>query len=269
MDWSGLLRDQLRERARTWAKRPDVLWYESLGTPATVLFRQSEDGKSHGNFFQKAWTEIKGNPEWSKRLEKDHSQRDGLPLEYQTSAMELDSSNSSDALLMNCFCYPGASVRFAGVLGAIPVDAIPQFGYKARILLSREKRDETEVDMLLGDTLVEAKLSEKDFTSKPEAIVSRYAALRDVFDVNLLPADENTFHGYQLIRNVLAAAQHGKRLIVLLDYRRPDLLEHWWQVHAAISAGEIRKRCGVRFWQQLAAAADPEHRDLLQQKYGI
>jgi aryl carrier-like protein len=123
--------------------------------------------------------------------------------------------------------------------------------------------------MLLGATLVEAKLTEKDFTSKPKANVSSYAALRDVFDVNLLPADEDNFQGYQLIRNVLAADQHGKRLIVLLDSRRPDLLEHWWRVHAAISAGELRKRCGVRFWQQLAAAADPQHRDLLLQKYGI
>ena len=269
MDWSSLLRDQLRERARIWAQRPGVLAYESGGTPATVLYRQSEDGKSHGSFFDEAWAAVKGNSDWSLRLGKPHSQRDALPVEYQTSAMELDSSNSSVALLMNCFCYPGASVRFASVLGATPVDAIPQFGYMARILLSREKRDDTEVDMLLGDTLVEAKLTEKDFTSKPEAIVSRYAALRDVFDVNLLPADENTFHGYQLIRNVLAAAQHGKRLIVLLDYRRPDLLEHWWQVHAAISAGELRKRCGVRFWQQLAAIADPQHRNLLEQKYGI
>jgi hypothetical protein len=183
--------------------------------------------------------------------------------------MELDSSNSSDALLMNCFCYPGASVRFASVLGAIPVSDSPQFGYKARILFSDGGRDRTEADMVLGDTFVEAKLTEKDFTSKPKAIVYRYAALREVFDVDLLPAGAENFHGYQLIRNVLAAAQHGKRLIVLLNYRRPDLLEEWWHVHAAISASALRGRCGVRFWQQLSAAADPHHRDLLEQKYGI
>jgi len=243
--------------------------YESLGNPATVLFQKSPSGESHGSFFKETWTAIKANSDWFKRLEKRHPQLDALPLEYQASAMELDSSNSSDALLMNCFCYPGASVRFASVLGAAPVDSIPQFGYKARVLFSNGGKDRTEVDMVFGDTFLEAKLTEKDFTSTPEANVFRYAALKKVFDVNLLPADEKNFHGYQLIRNVLAAAQHGKKLIVLLDYRRPDLLEHWWQVHAAISAGELRKRCGVRFWQQLAAAADPQHRDLLEQKYDI
>jgi hypothetical protein len=120
-----------------------------------------------------------------------------------------------------------------------------------------------------SNTLVEAKLTESDFTSKAKEQVFRYSALREVFEVGLLPADEESFHGYQLIRNVLAAAQGGRRLIVLLDYRRPDLLEEWWQVHAATSASGLRARCGVRFWQQLAAAAEPHHRDLLEQKYGI
>ena len=269
MDWAGLLRDQLRKRARAWAERPGVLAYESRGTPATTLFQRSPDGGSHGSFFEEAWTAIKANSEWSHRLEKHHPQRNALPAEYRTSAMELDSSNSSDALLMNCFCYPGASVRFARILGTTPVDAIPQFGYPALIQRSHQSPDSTEVDMLLGDTFVEAKLTEGDFTSKSKEMVLRYAALQQVFDVDLLPSDEQNFCSYQLIRNVLAAAQHGKKLIVLVDFRRPDLLEHWWQVHAAISAGELRKRCGVRFWQQLTAAADPHHRGLLQQKYGI
>lgn len=269
MVWAGLLKDQLRERAQAWAQRPGVLAYESRGTPATILFQKSAGGESHGSFFEEGWAAIKAHSNWSGRLEKRHPRRAALPPEYQASAKELDSSNSSDALLMNCFCYPGACARLARVLGAAPVGATPKFGYLARILLSDGGKDATEVDMLLGDTLVEAKLTEKDFTSKPKAKVFRYAALREVFDVDLLPADEKNFHGYQLIRNVLAAAQDGKRLIVLLDYRRPDLLDQWWQVHAAISASALRGRCGVRFWQQLAAAADPHHRDLLEQKYGV
>jgi hypothetical protein len=123
--------------------------------------------------------------------------------------------------------------------------------------------------MLLGDTLVEAKLTESDFTSRSKAHVFRYSAMREVFDVECLPTDEEHFHGYQLIQNVLAAAQHRKRFFVLLDYRRPDLLNQWWQVHSAISSSETRGRCGVRFWQRLAAAADPHHRDLLKQKYCV
>src|SRR5881397_3811023 len=99
MDWAGLLKDQLRERAQAWARRPGVLPYRSLGNPATVLFQQSADGDSHGNFFEEAWAAIKLHPEWSCRLEKPHSQSAALPPEYQDLAKELDSSNSSDALL--------------------------------------------------------------------------------------------------------------------------------------------------------------------------
>ena len=269
MDWASVLKDQLRERAQSWARRPGVASYGSLGTPATVLFPRSVDGDSHGNFFPDAWSAIRSNPDWSCRLEKAHAQSAALPLEYQATAKELDSSNSSDALLMNCFCYPGSPSRLARALGASLDDAIPEFGYRARILLSDGSTDATEVDMLLGDTFVEAKLTEKDFTSKPKDQVRRYSAFPDTFDVDLLPADEKHFHGYQLIRNVLAAAQHNRKLIVLLDARRPDLLEQWWQVHAAISAGELRARCGVRFWQQLAAASAPDHHNLLEQKYGV
>jgi hypothetical protein len=269
MDWAGLLRAQLQARALIWSQHPGVESYRSLGDPPTVLFRQSKELDYHGNFFQDAWAEIKAHPEWYRRLEKRHTQSAALPPEHRASAKELDSSNSSDALLMNCFCYPGASKRLAGVLGHLPLDAVPQFGFRAGILLSGGSADTTEVDMLLGDTLVEAKLTERDFTSRPTAQVCRYSALREIFDVNLLPAEEGHFRGYQLIRNVLAAAQHQMRLVVLLDVHRPDLLEQWWQVHAAISSSALRCRCGVRFWQQLAAAAEPQHRDLLAEKYGV
>jgi hypothetical protein len=189
------------------------------------------------------------------------------PELLQVFARFFDSSNSSDALLMNCFCYPGASVRLARTIGAFQADAKPQFGYPGRVHLSDGSTDDTELDMPMGGTIVEAKLTERDFTSRPKAHVRRYAALDEVFDIDCLPAVGERFHGYQLIRNVLAAEQHNKALIVLLDYRRPDLLDQWWQVHSAISSSALRKRCWVRFWQQLAAAADPPHRELLKQKY--
>jgi hypothetical protein len=184
-------------------------------------------------------------------------------------AKELDSTNSSDALLMNCFCYPGAAERAAPVLGASPSDASPAFGFRPRIELSDGTGDDTEVDMRLGNTLVEAKLTERDFTTRARSHVLRYKALISVFDVDGLPGDSEHFAGYQLVRNVLAAAQHQLRLIVLIDYRRPDLLQEWWTVHSAIRDGRLRARCGVRFWQEVAAALEPEHRSLLEVKYGI
>jgi hypothetical protein len=155
----------------------------------------------------------------------------------------MDSTNSSDALLMNCFCYPGAARRAVGVLEFSPADAVPEFGFMPGVALAGGIDDETEVDMRLDDTLIEAKLTEADFTSRPKVHVLRYKALNDVFDVDLLPGDPDSFSGYQLIRNVLAAAQLDLRLVVLIDSRRPDLLQEWWTVHAAIKEGRVRGRC--------------------------
>jgi hypothetical protein len=66
--------------------------------------------------------------------------------------------------------------------------------------------------------------------------------LSDVFDVTLLPQTAPAYQGYQLIRNVLAAAAHGYHFVVLCDGRRPDLLHEWWQVHTAIRARSVAFR---------------------------
>jgi restriction endonuclease-like protein len=125
--------------------------------------------------------------------------------------------------------------------------------------------------MRLGGTLFEAKLTERDFTSRRTSHVLRYSQLRDCFDLDLLPPtpEPDTYGGYQLIRNVLAAARDHARLVILIDCRRPDLLQQWWKVHGAITSGELRSRCEVRTWQEVAAACDPSHRKDLEDKYGL
>jgi hypothetical protein len=65
--------------------------------------------------------------------------------------------------------------------------------------------DRTEIDMKLGDLLVESKLTEVDFQTGPESLVASYRDLEEVFDVDSLPRSGRDFHSYQLIRNVLAA----------------------------------------------------------------
>jgi len=78
--------------------------------------------------------------------------------------MELDSVNSSDALLMNIFCHPGVvadgalSPAVARLLG-VEEASQPCFGINPRVPLRSGRLDRTEIDMHLGDLFVEAKLT--------------------------------------------------------------------------------------------------------------
>jgi len=71
---------------------------------------------------------------------------------------------------MNICCYPRILGRksLRDLLG-IAKAVSPEFGAPGNVPLSNGHRDTTEVDMLLGDTFFEAKLTETDFTSAPRA----------------------------------------------------------------------------------------------------
>lgn len=80
---------------------------------------------------------------------------------------------------------------------------------------------------------------------------------------------ERRYLGYQLIRNVLAAYAHGCRFCVVHDARRPDLRDAWFQVMAAVRDAEMRTRCAVLTWQEIAAVAPAGLKEFLELKYGI
>jgi hypothetical protein len=276
MNASGALRAELRERALAWAAQNGVPYYASLGQTPTVLFERAPGGAYHGNFHPDAWNAILANEAWRGRLEKRHSQPQALPPEKASEARELDSSNSSDALLMNCFCPPDATQRIFFVLGYADCGEAPEFGFKPGVQLLPEGADTTEIDMRVGPHFFEAKLTEKDFTTCSRADALRYANFDQTFDVDALPwledkvsRENDTLSGYQLVRNVLAAEQHGGTLTILIDQRRPDLLQAWWAVHAAIRCAGLRRRCGFRTWQEIAAASSPSVAGWLRRKYGF
>jgi hypothetical protein len=269
VNWSETLREDLRQRAEAWAAGGNLPTYRSRGRAPVVLFEACEDRSAHGNFLPASWKAICEFPEWARRLEKPHSQRSAVPAAKASTAKELDSSNSSDALLMNCFCYPRATDRLLVGLGLPAQASSPVFGFRAEVALNDAARDMTEVDMRLGSLLVEAKLTEKDFTNRPASHVERYAGLDTTFVVRLLPRQSGDYLGYQLIRNVLAARQHKAQLCVLLDQRRPDLLQDWWAVHSAIRDPDLRARCCFRTWQQVRAASPAPLAAFLTAKYGL
>ena len=162
---------------------------ESYGNPPVIVYAP-EDGR-HGNFYDAAYAAIVARPEWLRRFDKVHAQaRRSLPV-AERRWRELDSSMSSDALLMNVFCTPGVAESTA-VRNALGVegDAAPVFGWMARVPLSSGRFDRTEVDMRLGTLLVEAKLTEGDFQTREARIVQAYRDFDEVFDRELLPRVE-------------------------------------------------------------------------------
>jgi hypothetical protein len=80
---------------------------------------------------------------------------------------------------------------------------------------------------------------------------------------------EPAYADYQLIRNVLAAYAEDCSFCVVHDERRPDLREAWFEVMAAVKSAEMRVRCKVLTWQELAAMVPEELQEFLDWKYGI
>ena len=190
--YASRLRLELIERNRRWARgRAHIESYAS----SPVVVYAPEEGR-HGNFFDPAYQAILARPEWMRRFDKIHAASRSLPkpqLDPQRRWRELDSSMSSDALLMNIFCIPGLADSTA-VRNALGIDAgrEPVFGWKARVPLTNGRFDRTEVDMRIGSLLVEAKLTESDFQCREARIVEAYRDFDEVFDRELLPRVELT-----------------------------------------------------------------------------
>ena len=178
------LRQELAARNHLFARgRAHV---ESYGS-APVIVYSPEEGR-HGNFFDPAYAAILARPEWGRRLRKVHTQaRRALP-KADRPWCELDSSTSSDALLMNVFCAPGVadSAQLCGALG-VDTNAELEFGWKARVPLANGRVDRTEVDLRFGSLLLEAKLTENNFQTRAADVVEGYRDLDAVFDRDLLP----------------------------------------------------------------------------------
>jgi restriction endonuclease-like protein len=268
--FSTHLRHELSARNLQYAQRVNLPNFESRGQPPVICYLPTDNGRQHGNFLPETYRAILKNKNWNRRLHKVHtSARESLPRTGRRWC-ELDSSNSSDALLMNIFCFPGTPCQsgLAHMLG-VEAGSAPQFGVKARVPLLNGRADRTEVDMKIGDLLVEAKLTESDFQCAPAALVESYRDFSQVFDRELLPHANDRYLSYQLIRNVLAAHAGQCSFCVMLDARRPDLREAWYKIMSAITTLELRLRCKLVTWQELSGRLPRKLQIFLEEKYGI
>jgi hypothetical protein len=91
--------------------------------------------------------------------------------------------------------------------------------------------------------------------------VEKSAALSD--------PSRTVIQGYQLIRNVLAAYASDAGFCVLCDARRPDLIEIWYSVLAAVHSYTFATRLKLLTWQELAPTIPQDLQQFLEVKYGI
>jgi hypothetical protein len=270
MDYAGLLRQELTTRNLSYAADRGRSYATISGEQGVVVYRLSECSRKHGNFIDLSYRAILRRPEWRRRLLKVHPQGGrGLPMD-DFIWRELDSCMSSDALLMNVFCYPGMANNqdVASFLGINP-GAVPDFGFRPRLPLVTHLVDRTEVDMKLGSVLFEAKLTEADFQAQDARLIEPYCNFKEVFDCRKLPRQHKQYVSYQLLRNVLAAYALDLSFCVLLDARRPDLLEQWYRIMRCVRPAELRTRCKILTWQELASHMPAALRRFLEAKYGI
>jgi hypothetical protein len=244
----------------TWSSLPSVLYAESNGL--------------HGNFLPASWARIQANPAWRKRLAKSYTAGRYVPRAGDRRRFELDCATSSDALLMNIFCYPKVLHRpvLCALLGIEPGphSALePAFGFRPAIPRLHGHIDRTEIDMRLGTLLIEAKLTETDFQRAPLHRLRNYPQLTGIFDVERLPAANGHVHSWQLIRGVLAAHATNTSFLVFCDRRRPDLIDRWFTIMAAVSSSALRTRLGLLTWQEIAATLPARLQQFLDEKYGI
>jgi hypothetical protein len=216
------------------------------------------------SFCPETYESIKLNKNWNQRIQKKHNF-------FKNGTLEMQSSNSSDALLMNVFCHP-SSLNNPKLIDLIGVDKMPcasdlVFGWNP--FFENESRNHpTEVDMKIGQHIFEAKLTENSFTKKNIDVVFRYPYFSDIFRCDLVKIDQqNRVSGYQLMRNIITAYVHNFNFTVLLDESRKDLINEFLNVKSTIKDDDLKQRVHYITWQSVINTLDHDLLDFMTKKY--
>lgn len=267
---AALCRD-LNARAALYARKHSLLHDATTGREPSVIFGEDEQGR-HGNFHPSSYRAILADEGWRARLAKAHTAHRRAAPRADWHWRELDCAGSSDALLMNIFCYPRLHGPGSGVASLLGVSSgrRPSFGVLPRLPRERDLLDTTEIDMELDGLLMEAKLTESDFQTARPALLDRFVGWRAVLEEDALPRTASgLLESYQLLRGVLAAHASGQSFCVLLDARRTDLVNRWYAVLRAVPRAELRCRLKLVTWQELAGVLPSALGRFLDEKYGI
>ena len=251
---SANLKQVLRRSSLAFAKRRDLTIDDSHSS--AIIFSNVAD-----SFHPDSYKNICKNADWKARTLKPHPNIPGIK--------EMQSSNSSDALLMNIFCHPLVG-KWAGVKKVLGSDLESvDFGFPGAVRLCNGEADTTEIDLSLTDSLCEAKLTESDFTKKRPSVVENYAGLKGAFHIEVLPRKVDDYDNYQIVRNLLASAQHNRKHYLFCDERRPDLARRYMDTVSCLRDVHMRVNCRVIFWQEVVAACGASLREWIEEKYGM
>lgn len=266
--YSELLRQKLLESALVYAAAPASIKGYNTGlekAPETALiFDKKED-----NFHPDSWGKIVADPKYHNRTLKAHSSFDPMH-----NVAEMQSNTSSDALLMSIFCHPSIN-SWKGVKQLLAVTDLSNliFGYQPGVLLKNNQMDRTEIDLFIETSskriFCESKLTETDFVFESLEKFERYENFSAVFDIDNLPHFQGFVANYQLVRNILAAYQFDGYFYLFIDARRPDLAKSFYQTLRCVKPTELRMRCEIFYWQDIAATLGADLQTFLKNKYGI
>ena len=222
---------------------------------SSIVFNDIED-----NFCKSSYENIKSHPSWYDRTKKLHSH-------FNDGTLEMQSSNSSDALLMNIFCHPKFNT-WKGVNNYLGINSDDEkiFGWNP-FFDNENPQYPTEVDLKIGNHIFESKLTENTFTSKDVAIIENYTDFSSVFDSSLLEKDDNKYKHYQLIRNVLAAYKYDFYFSIIIDSSRIDLINELLNVVIAVKDSTLRKRINFFTWQEIVDLCGKEIKEYIGEKY--
>lgn len=209
------------------------------------------------SFYPDTFTSICDNIDYKKRLDKPHSKVPNFK--------EMQSSNSSDALLMNFFAHPGIK-EWKSLRDLISINKSDNIEFGWNPEFSNETSHKTEIDMKIGNSIFEAKLTEKDFTSKELQVVLEYSNVENIIDLQVL-TNKNVVSNYQLIRNLLTAEKYDYKFNLLIDESRIDLIREFYKVKSSIKASYLSDNFNFITWQEISNCVGIDLKNYITEKY--
>ena len=209
------------------------------------------------SFHPDTFANISKNNDFKKRLDKPHS---NVP-----NCKEMQSSNSSDALLMNFFAHPKIK-EWKSLRDLVSINQSDNIEFGWNPTFSNETNHKTEIDMKIGDSIFEAKLTEKDFTEKELRVVLAYSNIENIIDLRGL-TNNSVVSNYQLIRNLLTVDKYGCKFNLLIDETRIDLIREFYKVKCAIKNSYLSDNFNFITWQEISNCVGLDLKNFITEKY--
>lgn len=249
MNYSDRLRNRLLSNALNLCEKESL---DGVQRESAFLFNDITM-----SFHPETFANICKKSDYKRRVDKTHPNVDGFK--------EMQSSNSSDALLMNFFAHPKIK-EWKSLRDLISIDKSDNIEFGWNPEFENEKNRKSEIDMRIGDSIFEAKLTESDFTQKELQVVLTYSDVESTIDLQSLTND-NIVSNYQLIRNLLAAKKHNYKFNVLIDETRTDLIREFYKVKCAIKIKSLADNFNFFTWQEIANCVGADLKNYITKKY--